>query len=522
MLDFRWRVPLEAWYPYAVALSDASVRRVGRYLLFGELASGGMATVHLGRLLGPVGFGRTVAIKRLHAQFARDPEFVSMFVDEARLAARIRHPNVVSVLDIAAAQGELFLVMDFVIGDSLSQLVRGAGMVSKTGGTGVPPRIAASLMVGVLQGVHAAHETRGERGEPLHIVHRDISPQNVLVGHDGVARLIDFGIAKAMGRLHASQSDALKGKLAYMAPEQLQGNVTRASDVFSTGVVLWELLTGQRLFAGETDAHTYSRVREAIVRPPSELLSGSAQAEVLALDAVVLRALHREPDLRFETAKDFAVALEKAISPASALQVAEWMGAMVGSSLEKRMQLLREVEEATTGDQFATFEAFTQALSARDAEGNAVLDDNVDPAATPNRTADEPSEIRTEFSLVTGSQTVRDDDLRTVPARSRRVAVFALLGAATVLLLFVVFHSRGESSPATSGPRVSEPTPQVVPTPQPAATQAASAVTMATAEAPSAAPKVRPRPNAKRTNRECNPPFTTDEHGTKHFKPTCF
>src|SRR5438094_9657465 len=193
-------------------------RVVGRYALYGEIAAGGMATVHLGRLIGQVGFSRTVAIKRLHAQYAKDPEFVSMFLDEARLAARIRHPNVVATLDVVALRGELFLVMEFVQGESLSRLVRHA---RETRGS-MPVPIVGAVMSGVLQGLHAAHEARNERGEPLDVVHRDVSPQNVLVGVDGVARVLDFGVAKAIGRLQTTRDGQIKGKTAYMSPVHIE------------------------------------------------------------------------------------------------------------------------------------------------------------------------------------------------------------------------------------------------------------------------------------------------------------
>src|SRR5579862_4349176 len=156
-----------------------------------------MATVHLGRIMSDVGFSRTVAIKRLHAAFAKDPMFSAMFIDEARLAARIQHPNVVSTLDVVDTEGELFVVMDYVQGEALSHLIRGT--VAKGGF--IPVEIVSSIAVGMLDGLHAAHEAKDERGEPLGIVHRDVSPQNVLVGIDGVARVIDFGVAKATGRL---------------------------------------------------------------------------------------------------------------------------------------------------------------------------------------------------------------------------------------------------------------------------------------------------------------------------------
>src|SRR5580692_2033966 len=198
--------------------STVPVRIVGRYAIYGELASGGMATVHLGRLLGPVGFSRTVAIKRLHEQFAKDPDFVSMFLDEARLCARIKHPNVVPTLDVIAGDRQLLLVMDYVQGESLSRLFRSA--VAR--GERIPLKVTVAIVSGMLHGLHAAHEAKDERGEPLGIVHRDVSPQNVLVGIDGVARVLDFGVAKARGRLHTTQDGRVKGKLSYMAPEQLR------------------------------------------------------------------------------------------------------------------------------------------------------------------------------------------------------------------------------------------------------------------------------------------------------------
>src|SRR5262249_30807867 len=160
-----------------------------------------MATVHFGRLLGPVGFSRTVAIKRLHAHFAADPEFVSMFLDEARLAARIRHPNVVPTLDVVATAGELFLVMDYVPGETLSRLIAASNAQRRW----IPLPIAAAMACGVLHGLHAAHEAKSERGAPLGIVHRDVSPQNLLVGTDGVPRVLDFGVAKAAGRLQTTR-----------------------------------------------------------------------------------------------------------------------------------------------------------------------------------------------------------------------------------------------------------------------------------------------------------------------------
>jgi serine/threonine-protein kinase len=194
--------------------ASAAPRRLGRYLLFDEIGCGGMATVHLGRLLGAAGFARTVAIKRLHPQFAKDPAFVSMLVDEARLAARIRHPHVVGTLDVALEDGELFVVMDYVDGASMAHLQE-----RLTSGQALMPwRLAAFVAGQTLLGLHAAHEATSEQGEPLGIVHRDVSPHNVLVGADGVVRVADFGVAKAAARVSATPDGKFKGKLAYMAP----------------------------------------------------------------------------------------------------------------------------------------------------------------------------------------------------------------------------------------------------------------------------------------------------------------
>ncbi|MCW5837256.1 MAG: serine/threonine protein kinase, partial [Labilithrix sp.] len=229
------------------------VEQVGRYALGAPIARGGMATLHLGRLVGSAGFARTVAIKRLHRHLCADPSFLDAFADEARLAARIRHPNVVPTLDVvsteasAAAPGELLLVMEYVDGESLSALARQAKAP-------LPPPIVVAIVSEMLHGLHSAHEARSEDGQPLGIVHRDVSPQNVLVGADGVARLVDFGIARATGVRRGSSTGEgdLKGKLAYMAPEQIRREpVTRKTDIFAAGIVLWELLTGRRLFSSD-------------------------------------------------------------------------------------------------------------------------------------------------------------------------------------------------------------------------------------------------------------------------------
>jgi serine/threonine-protein kinase len=320
-------------HPFDEAKTTTPLMVVGRYAIYAEIASGGMASVHLGRLLGPVGFSRTVAIKRLHAHLAKDPEFTAMFLDEARLAARIRHPNVVSTLDVGASKGELFLVMDYVHGESLAQLLRNVDRI--------PIGITGNLISGMLQGLHAAHEARSDRGEPLGIVHRDVSPPNLLVGMDGAPRLVDFGVAKAMGRVTTTRGGEIKGKIAYMAPEQVLGkHVTRQTDVWGAGAVLWQMLTGQRLFRQTNDAETLFKIVAAEVSPPSAVVPGIPRE----VDDVVLRALQKDPDDRFESAQEMAVACEKALPIVSQREVAEWMLRVAGERLSPLADRVAEIE----------------------------------------------------------------------------------------------------------------------------------------------------------------------------------
>jgi serine/threonine protein kinase len=285
---------------------------VGRYLLHRQIARGGMATIHIARLMGDEGFSRIVAAKRLLPEFAEDTEFVSMFMDEARIASKVHHPNVVPVLDVFAEAGDLGLVMELVDGESLAKLAQHGE---------VPVPVAVAITTGVLHGLHAAHEAEDEHGDKLGLVHRDVSPHNVLVGVDGVARLIDFGIAKAVGRSSASRNGQLKGKIAYMAPEQIRrGAVDRRTDVYGASVLAWELVTGERLFDGATEGEILGRVLDDRVPPPSSL-----RPEARPLDAILLKGLDRAPDRRYETAREMALALEAAVTPASAASVGEWL-----------------------------------------------------------------------------------------------------------------------------------------------------------------------------------------------------
>jgi serine/threonine protein kinase len=312
----------------------------GRYTLFAEIASGGMASVHIGRLVSTAGFSRTVAIKRLYPQFAKDPEFVAMFLDEAQLAARIKHPNVVPTLDIVRDNDQLLLVMEYVPGETLSRLTRALS----ARGERFDPRVASAIVVGVLHGLHAAHEAKNEFGEPLGIVHRDVSPQNVLVGTDGVPRLVDFGVAKAIGQMHETRGQEVKGKLAYMAPEQiLSGTVTRAADIWAASVVFWESLAGRRLFSGENDGITIRRVLDGEV--PS--LAGEVAGVSPSLEAIIRKGLARNPGERFATARAMALAIEQAMPVALPSEVGQFVESVCGEAIGQRAARIREVESAS-------------------------------------------------------------------------------------------------------------------------------------------------------------------------------
>jgi serine/threonine-protein kinase len=311
---------------------------VGRYALHGKIASGGMAVVHFGKLLGPVGFSRPVAIKRLHPQLARRPDVRAMFIDEARLTSRIRHPNVVSTLDVVTDGGDLLIVMEYVHGEALQSLLRAL----RKRGERASPRIALAVMTAVLHGLHAAHEATTETGEPLDLVHRDVSPQNVMVGVDGVARVLDFGIARAGVRIGTTRQGTLKGKLAYMAPEQLgDAAVDRRADVYSAAVVLWEIVAGRRLFVREDGG---SVMLDKLLRGAIEPPSAHAPETPRLLDAIVLHGLARNPDQRFATAREMALALERLGDVALPSEVGAWVERLAAPSLDERSARLKQLE----------------------------------------------------------------------------------------------------------------------------------------------------------------------------------
>src|ERR1019366_4862208 len=275
--------------------------KLDRYELICPIAEGGMASVWIGRQTGKHGFQKLVAIKTILPKFAADPRFEQMFVDEARIASRIEHANVTQILDVGEQHDVTYLVMEYIDGDALSKLNRAA---KKKGGA-IPPGVVLRVMADVCGGLHAAHELLGADGQTMGVVHRDVSPQNVLVSTKGVAKLIDFGIAKARDRLAGdTKAPTLKGKVQYMAPEQALGRpVDRRADVWAVGAVLYHLLSGKPPFEAENEIQTLFVLSSG--RPPPPMRSAHP-----AVAAVVRRALSHVREQRFATAAEMQQALE--------------------------------------------------------------------------------------------------------------------------------------------------------------------------------------------------------------------
>lgn len=279
--------------------------KFGRYEASRVIARGGMATVYLGRAVADGGFERLVAIKVMHPHIAEQPEFEAMFLDEARLAASIRHPNVVATIDVSKTEESMFLVMDYVDGPALNRILRKL----KENDRAIPIEVTLRILIDTLNGLEAAHTLRDAKGNPLNLVHRDVSPQNILVGGDGIARLTDFGVARAEARLSMTTGGEIKGKLGYMPPEQSKGEaIDNRADVYAAGVVLWECLTHERMFAAENAGELIFKVLQGATQSPQQI-----NPEVpYHIDRVCMSALALQVENRYQSAADFAEAIEEA------------------------------------------------------------------------------------------------------------------------------------------------------------------------------------------------------------------
>lgn len=288
-------------------------RRFGAYSLEARLGHGGMAEVFRASREGVAGFARQCVVKRILGHHNEDPSFVDMFINEAKIASELMHPNIVQVYELGQVDGEFFIAMEFVKGKDLLRVLRELAQ-KRAADPSIPPAIAAYIARETCRALQHAHDHLDARGAPRPIIHRDVSPQNIMLSYDGIVKLVDFGIAKALGSMREeTRTGALKGKFAYMAPEQIAGqNPGPSADVFATGVVLHEMLTGRRLFKGATDYDTLQKVRNMPVTVPS-----SIDARIPPeLDAIVMKSLERDRTHRYERAAQMARELDGFLSTA--------------------------------------------------------------------------------------------------------------------------------------------------------------------------------------------------------------
>ena len=324
-----------------IVVLEGAPTQMGRYHIVGQLASGGMAEILLGKIAGPGGFERAVVIKRIHPHLAAEPEFLKMFLDEARIISRIQHPNVVQVMELGREDDELFMAMEYLAGESLLGVVRRGASKKRL----LPRPLAAHVMAKVCAGLHAAHELTDEEGNPLGLVHRDISPQNIFITYDGAVKLLDFGIAKFAERVSQTQAGQLKGKFSYMSPEQCRGGaIDRRSDIFSLGTVLFEITTGKRLFSRDTSLATLKAICDDPIRWPSQI----DRRYPPVLEAVVKRALARDVEDRYQTAAEMRRDLVGAVRSLGLDDVPEdalgdYLRELFGDRIAEKRELLRRL-----------------------------------------------------------------------------------------------------------------------------------------------------------------------------------
>jgi len=323
------------------------LRRLGKYELIARIAAGGMAEVYLARLRGPMNFQKAVVVKVIHPHLASQEEFLRMLLDEARLSALIKHPRVVDIYELGHEEGVYFIAMEFIAGQPLTA-VMGAGIA----GHALDPCSTARVIADAADGLHAAHELKGASGTTLGLVHRDVSPGNIMVLHDGGVKIVDFGIAKARGRLTISGVQQFKGKVGYVAPEQLSGGVVdRRTDVFGLGVVMWEALALQRLFRMEDEEECLRAILAGEPPTPSAI-----RPEVpVELSAICLKALAPFPDYRFQTAGEMRDAIESFLIRVGYFREAgairNYMEQMFGRQHESRQKTVRRLAAITmTGE----------------------------------------------------------------------------------------------------------------------------------------------------------------------------
>ncbi len=314
--------------------------RVGKYELLSELGSGGMATVYLARLQREAGFERLVAVKRIHEHMSKEEKFRTMFLDEARIAARVQHPNVIQVTDFGVEEDAPYLVMEYINGENFAGVLRTCWKRGKP----FPIPVAVRIVACACEGLHHAHDLKNAEGTPLDLVHRDVSPHNLMISYEGIVKLTDFGIAKAVDRVGLSRSGSLKGKITYMSPEQVLAQpLDRRSDVFALGTILFESTLGRRLFRAESEFETLQRIISAQVPFPTSIDPGYPKQ----LEAVIMRALAASPDDRYQTAREMQQDLEKYLAktgkPVGTVEIGEVMEKLFASRRKAREKMLASI-----------------------------------------------------------------------------------------------------------------------------------------------------------------------------------
>jgi eukaryotic-like serine/threonine-protein kinase len=311
--------------------------RFGKYSLVARLATGGMAEIFLARLQGAARFEKLVCIKRILPHLARDKQFVAMFLDEARIAARISHPNVCQVFELGEIEGSYYIAMEYLEGVPLACFRR-----RDYHGEMPDPRLVAGIAVQACEGLHHAHQLRNTDGSVMEVVHRDISPQNLFVTVDGIVKVLDFGIAKIQDATARTSTGAVKGTYAYMSPEQLRGErVDRRTDVFAIGIAMWETLMRRHLFRRDTEFLTF----QAITSDPIEDVGALRPDVPLALSAVIMTALSRDREERYPTARMLGEAIASAIQPLSGSAISEQIAAAFPGELSEQAALIRVARE---------------------------------------------------------------------------------------------------------------------------------------------------------------------------------
>jgi tRNA A-37 threonylcarbamoyl transferase component Bud32 len=349
----------------------ARFQNVGRYTMLTQIAGGGMGSVHVAVMQGSAGFSRLVAIKCLQTRWLDDRKLVARFKSEIELSAKVRHPNVVPTLDVVEQGGELFLVMDYVDGVTLAAFLSDLSAAGRQ----LPVDLVASVIMPVLRGLQAAHESLDDEGRPLAIVHRDVSPQNIMLGRTGHVQLLDFGLAKALHHTQHTALGTVPGKLAYTAPELVHGEQSSpCTDVFAAGVVLWETLVGRRLFnrPGLSDAELLQALLSKPMPRAKQLRADVPQA----LDNVVAKALERDPRQRFQSAVELSAALEAAVSPAPPATLGYLLDQVCASRLAEKDDVVRRARAALAA-------AFCGPEEATELQGHALMVRSFTPPLAP-------------------------------------------------------------------------------------------------------------------------------------------